>query len=228
VVKKMGVKVKLVGFTAIVAALTLIMGTAFAATVTSKSQLGTSGVQKSEVSLGDLIADAMREALDTDFAFVSASEIKERDAQIAAGTVSTEDVTAYVAFTDDPIVEMKLTGKQIRQAMERSVFIYPKNNLGFLQISGLRVTFDPNAPQENRVKSILVGDKGNKALSDNETYTVAMTSSMANGALGYWKIWTKEDKVRGTELTIPDAIEQFFSSRNTIDYSNLNRIVVAE
>jgi len=224
----MGVKVKLVGFTAIVAALTLIMGTAFAATVTSKSQLGTSGVQKSEVSLGDLIADAMREALDTDFAFVSASEIKERDAQIAAGTVSTEDVTAYVAFTDDPIVEMKLTGKQIRQAMERSVFIYPKNNLGFLQISGLRVTFDPNAPQENRVKSILVGDKGNKALSDNETYTVAMTSSMANGALGYWKIWTKEDKVRGTELTIPDAIEQFFSSRNTIDYSNLNRIVVAE
>jgi len=228
VVKKMGVKVKLVGFTAIVAALTLIMGTAFAATVTSKSQLGTSGVQKSEVSLGDLIADAMREALDTDFAFVSASEIKERDAQIAAGTVSTEDVTAYVAFADDPIVEMKLTGKQIRQAMERSVFIYPKNNLGFLQISGLRVTFDPNAPQENRVKSILVGDKGNKALSDNETYTVAMTSSMANGALGYWKIWTKEDKVRGTELTIPDAIEQFFSSRNTIDYSNLNRIVVAE
>lgn len=224
----MGVKVKLVGFTAIVAALTLIMGTAFAATVTSKSQLGTSGVQKSEVSLGDLIADAMREALDTDFAFVSASEIKERDAQIAAGTVSTEDVTAYVAFTDDPIVEMKLTGKQIRQAMERSVFIYPKNNLGFLQISGLRVTFDPNAPQENRVKSILVGDKGNKALSDNETYMVAMTSSMANGALGYWKIWTKEDKVRGTELTIPDAIEQFFSSRNTIDYSNLNRIVVAE
>ncbi|HPP73506.1 MAG TPA: 5'-nucleotidase [Armatimonadota bacterium] len=224
----MGVKVKLVGFTAIVAALTLIMGTAFAATVTSKSQLGTSGVQKSEVSLGDLIADAMREALDTDFAFVSASEIKERDAQIAAGTVSTEDVTAYVAFTDDPIVEMKLTGKQIRQAMERSVFIYPKNNLGFLQISGLRVTFDPNAPQENRVKSILVGDKGNKALSDNETYTVAMTSSMANGALGYWKIWTKEDKVRGTELTIPDAVEQFFSSRNTIDYSNLNRIVVAE
>lgn len=224
----MGVKVKLVGFTAIVAALTLIMGTAFAATVTSKSQLGTSGVQKSEVSLGDLIADAMREALDTDFAFVSASEIKERDAQIAAGTVSTEDVTAYVAFTDDPIVEMKLTGKQIRQAMERSVFIYPKNNLGFLQISGLRVTFDPNAPQENRVKSILVGDKGNKALSDNETYTVAMTSSMANGALGYWKIWTKEDKVRGTELTIPDAVEQFFSSRSTIDYSNLNRIVVAE
>ena len=78
------------------------------------------------------------------------------------------------------------------------------------------------------MKSILVGDKGNKALSDNETYTVAMTSSMANGALGYWKIWTKEDKVRGTELTIPDAIEQFFSSRNTIDYSNLNRIVVAE
>jgi len=224
----MGVKVKLVGFTPIVAALTLIMGTAFAATVTSKSQLGTSGVQKSEVSLGDLIADAMREALDTDFAFVSASEIKERDAQIAAGTVSTEDVTAYVAFADDPIVEMKLTGKQIRQAMERSVFIYPKNNLGFLQISGLRVTFDPNAPQENRVKSILVGDKGNKALSDNETYTVAMTSSMANGALGYWKIWTKEDKVRGTELTIPDAVEQFFSSRNTIDYSNLNRIVVAE
>lgn len=207
----------------IVIATLVVCGAAFAASVISESPLSTVGVQKEEVSLGDLVADAVRDALDANIAFISASELKERSADIPKGKVSTEDVTAFVAYTDDPLVEMKLTGRQIKQALERSVLIYPKKNLGFLQVSGLKFTFDLSKPQESRVTSVKIG---NKALADDETYSVAMTSSMANGALGYWKIWSKDDKARSTDITIPKAIDQFFAGKSKIDYSDLNRITV--
>jgi len=215
------------GFGLIITVLALFIaavGSVPAATTTSKSALGTSGVQKSEVSLGDLVADAIRASVKADIAFVSASELKESDRQIPAGKVSTEDVTAYIAYTDDPIVEVRLTGRQIRQALERSVLIYPKNNLGFLQVSGFRFTFDPDKQQESRITSIQVG---NSPLSDSATYSVAMTSSMANGALGYWKYWNKNDIVDTTDTTIPEAIDQYFTNNKNIDYSNLNRITVS-
>ena len=138
----------------------------------------------------------------------------------------TEDVTPFIAYTDDPVVELRLTGKQIKQALERSVVIYPQKNLGFLQVSGLRFTFDPTKPQESRVTSVRTGEKGDKALSETESYAVAMTSSMANGALGYWKIWSKNEIRRVTETTVPKAVDAFFASRTSINYSNLNRITV--
>jgi 2',3'-cyclic-nucleotide 2'-phosphodiesterase (5'-nucleotidase family) len=213
---------------AAIAMLVLATGSVSAATSTNESPLGTVGVQKAEVSLGDLIADAVRSALGTDFAFVSASELKERDAQIPKGLITTDDVTAFIAYTDDPIWKMKLTGKQVKQALERSIIIYPKNNLGFLQVSGLRFTYDPSQPPENRVTQVFIGEKGNKQLQDTTVYTVAMTSSMANGALGYWKIWSKDDVDKPTETTIPQAIDQFLSGKSSVNYSTLNRIVAVK
>ncbi len=209
------------------AVLAISASAVFAASVTSESSLTTAGVQKSEVSAGDLVADAIRSALGADFAFISASELKG-DVTIPKGTVSTQDITGIIAYTDDTLVLMKLTGRQIKQSLERSVLIYPKNNLGFLQVSGLRFTFDPSRAQEDRVTSVLLGDKGDKALQDNAYYTAAMTSSMANGALGYWKIWSKDNKEKTTDTTIPQAVDQFFSSRTTINYSVQNRITAAK
>lgn len=196
---------------------------AFAASVTSDSPLGTAGVGKAEVSMGDLVADAIRASIGADVGIVSASELKERDAQVARGKVSTDDITPYIAYTDDPIVEVRLTGRQIKQALERSVVIYPQKNLGFLQVSGISFSFDPSKPQEDRITSVRVNGA---SIQDSQSYSVAMTSSMANGALGYWKIWSKNDIRRVTQTTIPQAIDSFFAAKGSISYSNLNRIAV--
>jgi 2',3'-cyclic-nucleotide 2'-phosphodiesterase (5'-nucleotidase family) len=207
----------------ILAALTVGCLPASAASVISQSSLSTVGVGKSEVSMGDLVADAMRFAVNTDIAFLAASELKESDKQIEKGRVDTQDIVRYVAYTDDPLVVMRLSGRQIKQALERSVLIYPQKNLGFLQVSGMKFTFDPGKQQENRVVSVKIGDK---PLSDSQFYSVAMTSSLANGALGYWKIWSKNDIKQVTQKTIPRAVDDFFASRSTVDYSVLNRISI--
>ncbi len=195
------------------------------ASVTSEGPLGTAGVGKQEVSLGDLVADAIRSALGTDLAFVSASELKDRDSTVAKGKVTAADVAAYVAYSDDPVVRVNLTGKQIRLALERGVLIYPQKNLGFLQVSGIRFAFDSGKPQESRVTSVRT--ESGASLSDGDTYSVAMTSSLANGALGYWKIWSKGDiKEPAQQITIPEAVESFFTGRDRVDYTTQSRITI--
>jgi 2',3'-cyclic-nucleotide 2'-phosphodiesterase (5'-nucleotidase family) len=211
------------------ATLMFVCVAAFAATpsLVSDTQLAAAGVGKTEVSLGDLVADAIRDAMKADFAFVSASELKEKQPAIAKGKVSASDITPFVAYADDPIVTVQMTGRQVKLALERSILIYPQSNLGFLQVSGLRFTADSKHAPEGRVLSIYLDDT-DKTVAPSDAYTVAMTSSMANGALGYWKIWTKSDiKEPKTQVTIPQAIESFLAGKTKINYSGAGRITIS-
>ena len=112
---------------------------------------------------------------------------------------------------------LDLSGKMVRLALERSVAIYPQPNLGFLQVSGIKFTVDPAKPVGERVTSVTVGSA---PLVDNATYSVAVTNSMANGALGYWKVWTQDNvQKRLPASTIVSVLDDYFKSNPKIDYS---------
>ena len=70
---------------------------------------------------------------------------------------------------------------------------------------------------------------GRMPISDNETYTVAVSNSLANGALGYWKVWSK-DKItsRSKDTTNVSALDTYMQANPKIDYSKRSRIVVAK
>lgn len=194
--------------------------------VQSASALGNKDPDKSETSIGDLVADAVRNALRTDIAFIAASELKPKDPPFPPGKISSADIANLVSYADDPLAVLQLPGKSVRQALERAISIYPQPNLGFLQISGLKFTFDPSKPSGERVVSVTVG---NSPLTDDAVYTVGVTNSMANGALGYWKVWNESNiKERRPSLNIPTAIEMFFKANPKIDYSIQDRIAVVK
>ncbi len=192
--------------------------------VQSASALGNKDPDKSETPIGDLVADAIRNVLKTDIAFIAASELKPKDPPFPPGKISSADITNLVSYADDPLAVLQMPGRAIHHALERSISIYPQPNLGFLQVSGLRFTFDPNKPSGERIVSVTIG---NSPLSDDEIYTVGVTNSMANGALGYWKVWNESNiKERRPSLNIPTAIEMFFKANPKIDYNIQDRIVV--
>ena len=83
----------------------------------------------------------MRAFAKADIAFIAASELKAKDQPIPAGKVSASDLGDLVSYSDDPLAVLKLTGAQIKQALEKAVSIYPQPNLGFLQVSGMKFTF---------------------------------------------------------------------------------------
>jgi len=219
--------------TALTAALLLIAGLAACSAssaaptevvvVDAASPLGSKDQNKAETAVGDLVADAVRKALHTDLAFVPASELQSRDEPIPAGKVASTDVDSLVTYSDDPLAELSLTGKAIRHALERSVAICPQPSLGFLQISGLKFTYDPSKPHRSRITSVTVG---NAPLSDDAHYSVAVTKSMAKGALGYWKVWTQDDVKRiVSDMTMVKAVDAYFKAVQKIDYRTLDRIV---
>ena len=138
-------------------------------------------------------ADVLRQFAGTDLAF------------LAAGLVKTEykkdDLATLLQYPTDEIVIVKLTGSQIKQALERSLSLFPQPNTSFLQLSGVEVTFLKNPPSGSRVQSVTVD--GSK-IEDSKAYTVAMPSSLGRGGLGYFKIW---DKAKITKTFEKETIE---------------------
>ncbi len=192
----------------------------------SASPLGNKDAAKVETAIGDLAADAVRNLVRTSIAFIAAGELKPKDPPLPAGKVRSSDIELLISYPNDSLAVLELTGKVVKQALERSVSIEPQPNMGFLQVSGLQFTFDPKKPSGERVTSTKVGGA---PISDDAMYSVAVTNSMANGALGYWKVWDKEKvKARRPEATITKAIEAHFRANPKIDYSKLDRITAGK
>lgn len=181
---------------------------------------------KQETTLGDLTTDAMRTALKTDIAFLAASELKVLEPPVPAQNIQPPVLITTISFPDDPLAVLQLTGKQVKAALERGVSLYPQRNLGFLQVAGIKFTFDPKKPNGKRVSAVVVGKE---PLDDNRTYTVAVTNSMANGALGYWNVWKAENIVkRVPEQSLKKALNSYLGTSPKLQYKVPSRVMLPE
>jgi len=210
--------------TTLICALLLSAGAtvAMCAQTQSAAPLGNKDADKNETAIGDLVADSVRSALQTNIAFVAASELKAKNTPFAVGKIVSDDISSLISYPDDPLAVIALDGKTIKLVLERAISIYPQPNLGFVQISGMRFTFDAKRPTGSRVTSIAVGTS---PIVDGQSYTVAVTNSMANGALGYWKIWSQGAIIkRLPDTTIEKAVGKYFDANPTIKYNTLDRI----
>jgi len=206
----------------------LLGSASYAAAVesTSASPLDNKDPGAGETAIGSLVADAFRAAMRTDLALVSAGDLKPAETPLPAGKVQSDDVTSLLAYPEDALVVLALDGRMIREALERSVASYPRSGLSFLQVSGLRFVFDPARAAGDRVISVSVGDT---PIVKDKAYTVATVNSLANGALGYWKIWSKRNIVsKPDKMSSIAAIEKLFAANPKINYSTLNRITAAK
>ena len=162
----------------------------------------------------------------SDIAFIAGSEIKAKEQAFASGNVSAANIQALISFPNDPLVAINLNGTALKNALERSLSVYPQPNPGFLQVSGLKFNVNPSSAPNQRISGILIN---RKPIADNQVYTVAMSSSLANGALGYWRVWDKTAlKQKYADKSISKAIEAYISSDQEATYQRLDRIVIGQ
>ena len=163
-------------------------------TVVAKTEVeltinGTDGkraVRSAETNLGDLCADAYRVMLGADVAFVNGGGVR---ANLAAGDITYGDIVNVHPFGNEACL-VKVTGQQIKDALELGASAYPGESGGFLQVSGLTYTIDSTIPssvvrdEKNmfvkvdgayRVSDIQVGGQ---PLDVNKTYTLASHNYM--------------------------------------------------
>jgi 2',3'-cyclic-nucleotide 2'-phosphodiesterase (5'-nucleotidase family) len=133
-----------------------------------------------ETNLGNFVADVVRQALDADVALVNGGGIRT-DRIVPAGPLTRGNVHALLPFTNTA-VKLAMVGRDLRAALEHGVAQADRAGGGFLQVSGVRVVWDPRRPPGSR---IVRADIGTRSLDDASTYTVVVPSYLFRGGDGY-------------------------------------------
>jgi 2',3'-cyclic-nucleotide 2'-phosphodiesterase (5'-nucleotidase family) len=134
---------------------------------------------------GQAVADVLKSFAGADAALIPAGVI--------AKSLQKNDLSTVLTFPTDGVIVIELTGSQVKTAFERSVALLPQPNVGFLQLAGFEVTYNPDASPNSRVTNVTLN--GSK-LEDGRSYDVAMPTSLQRGQLGYSNLWDKAKIVR--------------------------------
>lgn len=145
-----------------------------------------------ECNLGNLIADALRAETGAQIAFMNGGGIR---ASIEAGDITLGQVLTVHPF-GNTTATFELTGADVIAALENSVSqlavvdgaISREGLAGrFLQVSGIRVTYDITLEAGSRVVSVeILGEDGNYSPIDPAaTYTIAANNFIRTGGDGF-------------------------------------------
>ena len=132
-----------------------------------------------ETNLGDFVADAMRARMKTEVALVNGGGIRG-DRVVPPGPLTRRDVAGLLPF-GNVVMVVEVTGQALRAALEQGLALREREGGGFLQVSGLRVRFDPARPAGQRVVAVEVGGA---PLDPARRYTTAVADYVARGGDG--------------------------------------------
>jgi 5'-nucleotidase/UDP-sugar diphosphatase len=187
--------------------------------------ISTVNVRQAETEAGNVVADAVRAAVSADIGIVPAAAFKP--SATAPKPATGEQMAGLLEPATDQVVILNLRGAQILAALERSVSFAPQPSAGFLQVSGIRFTYDSRKDSGKRIVSATLDGK---ALDAVKTYKVATTRPLANGQQGYFQIWDRDqiDKNNGGK-TLADSLADLARTRGgTLSPSIDGRIASAD
>jgi len=157
--------------------------------------------------VGNLVTDAMR-SMDKsiDVAMYNSGGIR---ASIPKGVITFGHVYEAVPF-DNSLVKLTMTGAQIREVVEHGL----ATSYGIMEISGLAVAFDPDAPPGARCVSIIITCTG-KELDEEKLYKVATNEFVVNGGDGYCA-FSRGTNVQNTHTLIRELVARYIKEQGTV------------
>ncbi|CAO3403816.1 bifunctional metallophosphatase/5'-nucleotidase [Azospirillum palustre] len=138
-------------------------------------------VRSREASMGNLIADALRDTLRADVAITNGGGIRADALHPAGSKLTRKDIFAELPFGNVGVL-VDMSGQDLISTLEHGVSKVEEKAGRFPQVSGLTMAYDPKAPAGRRVTSILVGGK---PVDPQATYRVATNDYMLKGGDGY-------------------------------------------
>jgi 2',3'-cyclic-nucleotide 2'-phosphodiesterase (5'-nucleotidase family) len=135
-------------------------------------------VRTQESELGNLAADALRQATEADVAMVNGGSLRTA---LPAGKITKGAVLDIFPF-NNRVITLAVDGKTLKSMLELSVQYLPSAFGGFLDVSGMSFSVDTKAPAGQRVSEVMVQGQ---PLEEGKTYTVAVNDFMAAGGDGY-------------------------------------------
>jgi 5'-nucleotidase/UDP-sugar diphosphatase len=138
-------------------------------------------VRGMETAMGNLVADAMRQAVGADVAITNGGGIRGDKLYPAGSKLTRKDILAELPFGNKTLM-LDLTGAQIKEALENGVSKIEEGAGRFPQVSGLSFTVDKAKPAGERISELMVNGA---PIDPAATYKVATNDFMARGGDGY-------------------------------------------
>ncbi|MCR8634610.1 bifunctional metallophosphatase/5'-nucleotidase [Paenibacillus radicis (ex Xue et al. 2023)] len=179
-----------------------------------------------EAPLGNLLAEGLRKRVGVDIGIVNAGQFLEG---LANGPVTVGRLLEICPSPINPCL-MLLSGENILQALEESLlpefqekllygFGFRGKVLGMLNVDGLRIEYDLNAPAYAKIKRVWIGSE---LLAVEKEYQVA-TIDMFTFGVGYHSL----SKGRGVQYFLPEFLRDIMRTElqdsEAIQQSNVQR-----
>lgn len=133
-------------------------------------------VRTKESNIGNFVCDLMRYYYSADCCIMASGTIRG-DQIYPTGVLKLRDIVNCFPF-EDPVVVLKVTGKQIFDALENGVSNYPALEGRFPQVSNIWFEADYSKPPQNRIKSVRIGSE---PLDNDREYVLATRGYMGRG-----------------------------------------------
>ena len=178
-----------------------------------------------EITLGDLVTDAIRTIGNSDIGFINAGSIRE---SIKKGNITFNHILNTLPFSARIIVK-NILGKDILDALEFSTKNLPNTTSTFLQVSGIKfkvdVSFKSNVvidefenfvkvDGERRVFDVYIGEE---KLYENKAYSISFDDYLAEGGDGF-SMFGKYKMAKDTFLLDNEALKKYLEN-------DLNKII---
>lgn len=190
------------------AGVVLVTARSAQAATATRQTVANAQVRVAETESGNLLADAVRVAGGADIGFVPAAAFKAGAS--LPRNASPDQLASLVEPASDTIVVLSVRGDKVLAALERAVSFAPQPSAGFLQVSGIKFSYDSRKPTQSRVSGVTVGGA---PLEASKVYKVAMTKPLSIGQQGYFQIWDKDSKPTETGKSLAVAIADFTKSQ---------------
>ncbi|OGO15384.1 MAG: hypothetical protein A2Y93_01345 [Chloroflexi bacterium RBG_13_68_17] len=171
-----------------------------------------------ECSLGNLAADALRERMGAEAACLISGQFHSG---LRAGSITFGDLCRCSSITANPQLT-HVRGTQILEMLERSLDPASRDarppglrgpKLGWLQISGLRVVYDPRKPVGEQVAAAFVGDS---SLDPQRTYRLAHTDAETQAESPLLKIEPGQETRTEVPTITREFVEDYIRARSPV------------
>ena len=123
-------------------------------------------IRTQETNVGNMAADAAREAAEAEIAILPASII---GGELMLGDITKGDAL-NIARVSNMIIKKEMKGRNITALLSHAFRAYPEPATDFVQVSGISVVFEPSK-EGNRVLEVTINGK---MLEDEQSYIVAL------------------------------------------------------
>ena len=172
---------------------------------------------RKETATGNWFADAYRQATGTRIAFMNSSGLFDL---VLPGPITYRRISEISPY-ENLLVTTDMAGLEIRELWEITLDSTRIDDMGSLQVSGMKLVYDSSNPDGGQVVDMVLDD-GNPIEMD-KTYTVTTVEYLATGCNGYENL-TKLDW-RHTGILSREAVTEYLKEVNELSNRIEGRIV---